>query len=185
MGGRRDELPVGVFGDRRRALRVPISVRCQAVTDEDFSLLGEEITDLSPRGLLLRAEGIPADVGEVVLVSFRPPRSNVWIDAEARIVRLLVGTERGAPGFALHIERIGPFEEAILAGAVERAAQPPAKRRRRPPRRRPRYVEPEAVAVRPLVHVDAGPTAPPRPRPTPVRAPMARAVPRATFSDAD
>lgn len=179
---KRRELPVGVFGDRRRAVRMPVSVPCQAVTDDDFCLLSDEIADLSTTGMLLRADGIPADVGESVIVSFRPPKSDLWIDVQARIVRLLNGKQPGAPGFGLELETLSPFEREVLAAALRRS---PRKPRKSAPRKRARrrYVDPDAVVIRPLLGVsesEATTTTLPPHVPLPV---LKAEVPRSTFAD--
>ncbi|MBX3270441.1 MAG: PilZ domain-containing protein [Sandaracinaceae bacterium] len=112
-------LPLGVVHERRRRRRYPVDVACQAVTDYDFFLLGEQIADLSEEGLLLRSDGTPAELGERVLVSFRPPGSVQWIDAEATVVRLVTGTQPGAPGVGLQLHDLAPFEQGLLAASLE------------------------------------------------------------------
>ncbi|MFK7985099.1 MAG: PilZ domain-containing protein [Sandaracinaceae bacterium] len=178
------ELPVGVFGDRRRAARMPVSVACQAVTDDDFCLLSDEIADLSTTGMLLRADGIPADVGESVIVSFRPPKSDLWIDVQARIVRLLNGKQPGAPGFGLELETLSPFEREVLAAALRRSQRPSKVRKSAPRKRgRRRYVDPDAVVIRPLLGVSES-TATRTSLPPEVPLPVLKAeVPRSTFAD--
>ena len=113
------QLPLGVVTERRRSRRHPVDLGCQAVTDYDFFLLGDEITDLSKDGLLLRSDGTPAELGETVLVSFRPPGSTHWVDAEATVVRLVTGSEPGAPGIGLEIGELPPFERGLLAASLE------------------------------------------------------------------
>ena len=118
------------MGERRRSSRLTVKVDCQAVTDEDddFFLLGDEIVDISVEGLLLRAQGIPALVGEQVIVSFRPPNSSVWIDAAGTIVRLLNGSEPGAPGFGIQLLELNAFDRALLEATIERFSQRRTKR---------------------------------------------------------
>lgn len=151
-------LPRGVVGDRRREPRTRVDVRCQAVTDFDFVLLGEQIVDLSPGGLLLRAEGVPAELGELVILSFQPPGSAQWLDIEARVVRLINGTQPGAPGFGLELaEDLPPFERGLLEAALERAKRRRRRRVRAPRSRRP--TRPDAVEPRSVVRVGSpGPT---------------------------
>lgn len=112
-------LPLGVVNERRRRRRYPVDVACQAVTDYDFFLLGDQIANLSEDGLLLRSDGTPAELGESVLVSFKPPGSTNWIDAEAKVVRLVTGTQPGAPGIGLQLQSLAPFEQGLLAAALE------------------------------------------------------------------
>lgn len=152
---RTETLPKGVaMGERRRSPRLPITVGCQAVVDEEFFLLGDEIVDLSADGLLLRASGIPALVGEEVIVSFRPPNSAEWIDAEAVIVRLLNGTQPGAPGFGIELKNLGAFDRARLAATVERLqAAKQAGQGPTPVRERIRFLRRDSVATLPAVAV--------------------------------
>ncbi len=113
-------------GHRRRAQRATVELECQCV-DAECELIGDRIVNLSADGLLVRTEGGSASVGDTVVVSFRPPRSAVWIDAEARVVRLVTGNRPGAPGVALELTSTGPFERELLAATIERLRQ--AKRR--------------------------------------------------------
>lgn len=138
-------LPRGVMGERRREPRTRVEVGCQAVADFDFVLLSDEIVDLSTKGALLRADGMPAEIGEEVILSFQPPGSTQWIDVEARIVRLLNGTEPGAPGYGLELSQdLPPFERGLLEAALERS-----KRGRRRKLQAPRHrVPPRPDAVR-------------------------------------
>ncbi len=119
-----DSLPLGVVEERRSSRRHQVDVSCQAVTDYDFFLLGDQVADLSSGGLLLRSDGTPAEVGETVLVSFRPPGSDQWIDAEARVVRLVTGTQPGAPGVALELAELPAFERELLAASLELSEWP-------------------------------------------------------------
>lgn len=151
MRKRTEHLPLGVGGDRRRARRVSVELGCQAVTDDDFFLLGDQIVEASTTGLLLRAADIPAMVGETVIVSFRPPRSEEWIDAEAKVVRLITGRRPGAPGFGLELSSLSPFDRERLARSLERWG--PRKARVRPRIERERFVRSDAVARRPVVRV--------------------------------
>ena len=111
-------------GERRRTPRAAVDVRCQAVAEYDFFLLGEEIVNLSSEGLLLRSDGTPAQVGERVLVSFQPPESEHWIDANGTVVRLVTGQTPGAPGVGLRLDPLPPFERGLLTAALELSARP-------------------------------------------------------------
>ncbi|MCB9595653.1 MAG: PilZ domain-containing protein [Sandaracinaceae bacterium] len=117
-------LPLGVVNERRQRRRYPVDIECQAVTDYDFFLLGDKIANLSEDGILLRSDGTPAEVGESVMVSFRPPGSVQWIDAEAVVVRLVTGTQPGAPGIGLQLKSLAPFEQGLLATALELSNRP-------------------------------------------------------------
>lgn len=151
------QLPLGVINERRRSSRRRITVPCQAVADYDFCLLGDEIADLSEKGLLLRSDGTPAEVGETVLVSFRPPGSTQWVDAEAKVVRLITGNAPGAPGLGLELLELPPFERGLLAGALELAERP--RERSRPVIQVRHRSFGSKVVERPMVML--GPTHPP------------------------
>ncbi|GAB5544155.1 MAG: PilZ domain-containing protein [Sandaracinaceae bacterium] len=150
-----DELPKGIMGERRRAPRVPVDLDCQCVTDEDFFLLGDRVVDLTPQGLLLRANGVAAKLGETVVVSFKPPRSHVWIDTEAKVVRLVTGSRPGAPGIGLALSDLSPFERGLLEAALERQKEP-ARPRTRPSFQRARWVREDAVKASSIIRLTAG-----------------------------
>ncbi|HEY8429422.1 MAG TPA: PilZ domain-containing protein [Sandaracinaceae bacterium] len=103
---------------RRRSQRVAVDLECQCV-DAECVLIGDRIVNMSADGLLVRTAGT-AKVGDHVIVSFRPPGSSVWIDAEARVTRLVTGTSPGAPGIALELVSTTPFERELLAATLER-----------------------------------------------------------------
>lgn len=162
MRRRTEHLPRGVVGDRRRSKRVKVELECQAVT-EDFFLLGDEIVEASVDGVLLRASDIPALVGETVLLSFKPPRSTEWIDAEAKVVRLVTGSRPGAPAFGLELSGLSPFDRERLARSLERHA--PRRERHAPRIERERYLRPDAVARTGIVKVAGAPVRVKHPEP--------------------
>ncbi len=138
-------------GYRRRSKRVAVDLECQCV-DAECVLIGDRIVNLSADGLLVRTDGAAAEVGETVIVSFRPPGSAVWIDAQARVTRLLTGSRPGAPAIALELTDTGPFERELLAGLIERHAG----RKRRGPKMLPpipRRVRASTVVSRSIVTV--------------------------------
>ncbi len=85
---------------QRRALRRAVRTRCQAVSADDFRLLGQRVLDLSPRGMLVAAD-TGVEVGEEVLVSFRAPNGGPWLDAEAEVARLVEGWRPWDPGYCI------------------------------------------------------------------------------------
>jgi hypothetical protein len=60
----------------------------------DFTLVGKTIADLSEEGALIEAT-MPVLSGEPLLVSFRAPFSNRWIDADAVVARVVHGRRTG------------------------------------------------------------------------------------------
>jgi hypothetical protein len=61
------------------------------------------VVDLSESGALV-GPADPALTGERIIVSFRIPRSTVWVDAEATITRVVHGRRPGEYSRALAIE---------------------------------------------------------------------------------
>jgi hypothetical protein len=87
----------------RTAFRRFVRIDCQVVREHDFRLVGDLALDLSTRGMLVRARSHVL-TGEELLVAFRPPRSNRWIDAQATVARVVHGRRPGDPGLAFGIE---------------------------------------------------------------------------------
>jgi c-di-GMP-binding flagellar brake protein YcgR len=119
---------------RRRAMRRGIALECEAVAEDGFRLLGTRAIDLSPQGLLLETRGAFARVGEEVIVSFRPPRCTMWVDALARVARLATGRRRGdrAQAVGLSFVSMDPGDRALLAATLR--GLPPPVPWRAPPR---------------------------------------------------
>jgi PilZ domain-containing protein len=118
---------------QRRVMRRAIGVQCQVVREYDFRLLAVRGVDVSTRGMLVMGEE-PALTGEPVIVSFRPPYSPHWYDAEATIARVVHGRRPGDRGlcFGLHFDRLEPRAEWFLGRALQGVPPPvPARASRR------------------------------------------------------
>ncbi len=118
---------------RRRELRRGVTVGCQAVAEDGFRLLGDRALDLSTQGMLLETRGAFARVGEEVIVSFRPPSSRVWIDAVAKVARLVTGRRRTdrAQAVGLSFVSMDAGDRAVLAAKL-RGHPPPIPARPAP-----------------------------------------------------
>lgn len=118
----------------RRALRRGVPLECEAVADDGFRLLGKRTIDVSAHGILLETRGAFARVGEEVFVSFRPPKSRMWVDAVARVARLAVGRRRGdrAQAIGLSFVSMDPGDRAVLEAKLR--GYPPPVPGRFPPR---------------------------------------------------
>jgi hypothetical protein len=117
----------------RTSFRRFVSIDCQVVRERDFRLVGDVAIDLSTKGMLVRARS-PVLTGEELLVAFRPPRCNCWIDAQATVARVLHGRRPGDTGLAFGIEFHGlarEFED-LLFEKLRGMAAPPAMRPPRP-----------------------------------------------------
>ena len=83
---------------KRRIVRRNAVTPCQAVATDDFSLMGEQILDLSPLGALLACDR-EAKVGSEVLLSFKCPNDETWVDAAAKVSRVILGYRPGDKGY--------------------------------------------------------------------------------------
>jgi len=138
----------------RRAVRRAIRTRCHAVATRDFSLLGERVMDLSPRGMLVACDA-PARVGDDVVVSFRAPgRDTLWFDAEAQISRVVHGMREGDPGFCMALD-FTYFEKSARHELLVRLAghPPPIPQRRGRQLHRGLELMEMSVLVRPIIPI--------------------------------
>ncbi len=117
----------------RGAFRRFVRVDCQVVRDHDFRLVGDLALDLSTKGMLVRARSRVL-TGEELIVAFRPPRSNQWIDAEATVARVVHGRRPGDTGLSFGIEFHGMDreQEELLFEQLRGMAAPDAARPPRP-----------------------------------------------------
>jgi c-di-GMP-binding flagellar brake protein YcgR len=117
----------------RSRLRRSVHLDCEAVAESGFRLLGRTAIDLSETGMLVcSAEDV--GLGERVFVSFRAPRGQSFVDAEAEVVRLVEGHRRSDPvrAVGLRFRRMDAIDRAILAGSLVRIPPPvPARHLRR------------------------------------------------------
>lgn len=118
----------------RRSSRHTVKIACQVVRERDFSLLADRVVDLSASGALV-GPADPALTGERILVSFRIPRSTVWIDAEATVTRVVHGRRPGehTRALALEFDDLDALPRFMLEEALR--AVPPAPPRSAPGRR--------------------------------------------------
>jgi len=119
------------FGERR-APRHMVRVDCQVVRERDFKLIARRTLDVSSAGMLVHAD-MEVLTGEPVIVSFRPPRTDRWIDAEAIVSRVVHGRRPGDLGRALGLQfqRVEPSSVTALKTVLRKM---PPTRSRRPPR---------------------------------------------------
>ena len=76
--------------NQRSSMRHAIQIPCQVVRERDFKMVAELALDLSTDGMLvLTSERVLS--GEELIVSFKPPKSNRWVDAQATVARVLHG----------------------------------------------------------------------------------------------
>lgn len=87
----------------RRSFRRSVRIDCQVVREHDFTLVADFALDLSTKGMLVRAR-TRVLTGEELLVAFRPPRSNRWIDTQGTVARVVHGRRPGDTGLSFGIE---------------------------------------------------------------------------------
>ena len=123
----------------RKHFRRYVRLDCQVVREFDFKMVGDLALDLSPRGMLVRAKThearvMPVLTGEEVVVSFKPPRSNTWFDAQGIVARVVHGRRPGDYGLSYGIEfqNISIDDERRLFDHLRGANRPDAQRPPRP-----------------------------------------------------
>jgi len=79
-----------VPASQRRAVRRAVPVECQVVRERDFKLVGRWGLDLSSDGMLVVSDARVL-TGDEMIVSFRVPRTSVWLDTEATVARVVHG----------------------------------------------------------------------------------------------
>jgi hypothetical protein len=116
--------------DRERvAYRHSVHVDCQVVRERDFRLIGKRTIDLSTTGLLVASE-LDVNVGESMILSFRAPRSDRYIDAEGVITRISSGRRRGDVARAVGIEFSAIDQASFVALKTTLRRMPPTRPRR-------------------------------------------------------
>jgi c-di-GMP-binding flagellar brake protein YcgR len=118
---------------QRRVLRRAARVPCQVVAERGFRLVAERTVDLSMDGMLVRSDS-EVSLGEEVLVALRMPSGRIWVDAQARVARIIEGRRRGDGGRALGIrfEEISNVDRALLGASLHGMPPPvPARQIRR------------------------------------------------------
>lgn len=125
----------------RASFRRYVRLDCQVVREHDFRLVGDLALDLSTSGMLVRAvrcgrSGREPRVltGEEVIVSFKPPRSNAWFDAQGIVARVLHGRRPGDDGlsFGVEFQNLSREDELVLFDRLRGLSPPDAMRPPRP-----------------------------------------------------
>ncbi|HEY5959404.1 MAG TPA: PilZ domain-containing protein [Polyangiaceae bacterium] len=108
-----------------RTPRYIVRLPCQAVRERDFRLIADRLEDLSLTGLAV-APAEPVLTGEKLIVSFRLPHAEVWIDVEAYVSRVNHGRRPGESQrtLGLTFEQLDDSQRQAIALELKRA--PPA-----------------------------------------------------------
>ncbi len=112
----------------RQSSRHTVKIECQVVRERDFRLIADRVVDLSSSGALV-GPADPALTGERIIVSFRIPRSTVWVDADATVSRVVHGRRPGEFSRALAIEfdALAPLPRFMLEQALRVVPPVPPK----------------------------------------------------------
>jgi hypothetical protein len=125
----------------RKHFRRYVRLDCQVVREFDFKLVGDLALDLSPRGMLVRARSqptaprtMPVLTGEEVVISFKPPRSNTWFDAQGVVARVVHGRRPGDYGlsYGIELQNLSLEDEHRLFDHLRGMGRPDAQRPPRP-----------------------------------------------------
>jgi len=115
--------------DRQRMPRHLLRTDCQVVRERDFRLVADRLHDVSLTGLCV-TPAEPVMTGDRLIVSFRLPNSDTWVDAEATVARVIHGRRPGEHTRALGLVFEVIDEDAHLALArklLERPLAPPGR----------------------------------------------------------
>lgn len=119
--------PWSLRTSRRGSSRREVTLPCQAVRENDFTLIADRSCDLSIEGMLLPLRR-PALTGDALIVSFQIP--GMWIDCEATVARIVHGRRPSdeGPAVGLRFERMPPAARAALDGFLHGRRSPLPRR---------------------------------------------------------
>ena len=126
-----------------RAARHSVNIPAEIVRLQDFRLLADSIENLSEGGLLA-GPSLQASPGDKLLVSFRVPRTHVWVDLDAVVARVIRGRRANDRGPRLGVQFESTTEKQLQWLQYALSHAPPAPPSSRSSRRNP------AQAVREL-----------------------------------
>ncbi|MBI2389312.1 MAG: PilZ domain-containing protein [Deltaproteobacteria bacterium] len=109
------EVPFLVAAAQRRSVRRYVRMDCQVVRERGFRLIGRHALDLSTTGMRVAALD-RALTGDPVILSFRVPGTETWVDAEGTVARVVHGRrscDRG-PSYAIEMHGIPDDLRGVL-----------------------------------------------------------------------
>jgi hypothetical protein len=109
------------LASERRALRRAVVFDCQVVREQGFELVGQRGVDLSTDGMLLLTPAL-AVLGEELIVSFRVPGTERWVDTLATVARIVRGDRRNdsGRGLGLAFDALSCEDNLLLRWALRR-----------------------------------------------------------------
>lgn len=110
----------------RIVARRAIKTRCQAVTEDEFRLVGERVLDISTNGVLLACDD-GVRLGEALILSINAPGTDEWFDAEGKVARIIEGYRPNDPGYCAGVRFTAlDFESwKTLSRALRNIEEPP------------------------------------------------------------
>ncbi len=109
-----------VLASQRKSTRRAVRVDCQVIREKDFKLLGQSALNISADGLLLKSR-FRAQKGEALLISFRVPGTNQWIDTEATVARFESSdSPRKAHTIGVAFESLDSESKRLLRAKISR-----------------------------------------------------------------
>ncbi len=119
LAPRRSPVSNTTMHSERQHPRYEVQTRCLVFTEDGERLLGERSLDLSWNGVRVTSRE-PARVGEKVRVRLQVPKSDVWIDANGYVARILPARRRGEgePSIGVQITRMDGMMRLLLASSV-------------------------------------------------------------------
>jgi hypothetical protein len=124
----------GVPPDRRSEIRRAVRLGCRVRRSDGLRLIGDQMIDLSPQGMLLLSDEVVDPRAELV-VSFMATAWPIWFDTRATVARVIEGRRPGDEGRALGIrfDSLASVSRLILRGHL-RTTAPTVPQRQAPVR---------------------------------------------------
>ncbi len=111
----------------RIVVRREVQTRCQAVTEDEFRLIGERVFDISTNGILLACDD-GVKLGQPLILSINAPGTNEWFDAEGVVARIVEGYRPDDRGYCAGVRFTAlDFESWRTLTRSLRAIEEPAK----------------------------------------------------------
>jgi hypothetical protein len=121
-----------VHKNERREIRRRVKIPCRVVRESDRRLVGTNILDVSPGGMLVMTMRDCAP-GDDLLVSFRASDLGIWFEARAKVARVVRGRRPKdlGRGIGITFTRLDPVAKLVLRGHLRRTAPPVPQREAR------------------------------------------------------
>ncbi len=114
----------------RRSVRKFVRLDCEVVRERDFRRVGTRALDLSTSGLRVVGDASAVLTGEPVILTFRAPGSDTWIDAEGTVARVVHGrrAEDYGPSVGVQFRALDPDLTTLLRKQLLKCPPPMPRR---------------------------------------------------------